>query len=77
MQDLATFLLVRGDYAWLGAGWAGCDCYPPFLSAFDVDYGVPTQPTYSETSPGVFERVWTKATVSFDCNKYKGAITMT
>ena len=19
-------LLVRGDYAWLGAGWAGCDC---------------------------------------------------
>jgi hypothetical protein len=24
MQDLATFLLVRGPFAWLGYGWNGC-----------------------------------------------------
>lgn len=23
-QDIATFLLARGDYAWLGYGWQGC-----------------------------------------------------
>ncbi len=22
--DLASFMLVRGDYAWLGYGWIGC-----------------------------------------------------
>jgi hypothetical protein len=24
MQDLASFLVVRGPYAWLGYGWQGC-----------------------------------------------------
>ena len=24
MQDLASFLLTRGPYSWLGWGWKGC-----------------------------------------------------
>ena len=24
LQDIAGFLLTRGDYAWLGHGWLGC-----------------------------------------------------
>ena len=76
-EDLATFLLLRQDYAWLGYGWLGCDLeyvYPP---EFNVDYGVPTN-LCSETSPnsGVFTRDWTKATVQMDCNTYTGTITM-
>jgi hypothetical protein len=76
-EDLATFLLQRGDYAWLGYGWLGCDLeyvYPP---EFNVDYGVPVS-TCSETTPnsGVFTRDWTKATVQMDCNTYTGTITM-
>jgi hypothetical protein len=75
--DLATFLLQRGDYAWLGYGWLGCDLeyvYPP---EFNVDYGVPTG-TCTETAPnsGVFTRDWTKATVQMNCNTYTGTITM-
>jgi hypothetical protein len=23
-QDLANFLLIRGEHAWLGHGWMGC-----------------------------------------------------
>ena len=46
-QDLATFLLARGPYAWLGSGWLDChdDSYyqqnelrPP---ALELDYGTP------------------------------------
>jgi len=30
-QDLATFLLVRGPFAWIGYTWSGCTdtAYPP------------------------------------------------
>jgi hypothetical protein len=78
VEDLASFLLVRGPYAWLGAGWAGCDCYPDLYAGFERDYGVPSSEGYIETAPGsaVFARSWTKADVSFDCNRGKGAITM-
>ena len=76
MEDLVTFLLVRGEYAWLGAGWAGVNAYPAFYAGFEQDYGVPVDRSYTETEPGVFERRWTKAHVSFDCNSYKGTITM-
>ena len=76
MEDLATFLLVRGAYGWLGAGWAGCNAYPTYYAPFEQDYGVPVDSTYSETrhKSGVFVRNWTKARVSFDCNSYKGTI---
>ena len=76
MEDLATFLLVRGEYAWLGAGWAGCNAYPAFYAGFERDYGMPIDSTYTEVKSGVFARRWTKAHVSFDCNSYKGTIAM-
>jgi hypothetical protein len=68
VEDLASFLLVRGKFAWLGAGWAGCDCYPPFYSGFERDDGHPME-SYAETAAGsgVFAREWTKASVSFNC----------
>ena len=35
-QDLASFLLVRGPYAWLGHGWVGCDREYHFPPEFTV-----------------------------------------
>ena len=43
---------------------------------WDEDYGEPTGPC-KETAPGsgVFERAWSKATVTWDCNTGKESIT--
>jgi len=51
MQDLASFLLVRGRYAWLGYGWQGCtngdthsasgSGYGKWGTELDEDYGEP------------------------------------
>ena len=62
----------------LGAGWAGCDCYPDFYAGFERDYGTPLKASYGESSAGsgVFVREWTKADVRFDCNTGKANITM-
>ena len=77
-QDLATFLLVRGDYAWIGSGWAGtCSGFmadpfwPPVL---DADVGAPLTPFFNETAPGVFNRSWTRVDVGFDCTAWKGSL---
>ena len=77
LEDLASFLLVRGPHAFLGAGWAGCDCYPSFYSGFEGDYGVPVA-SYAETAhgSGVFAREWTKAMVSFNCSSGTATIAM-
>ena len=66
---------MRGPYAWIGFAWVGCS--QPYVrpKALDTDYGTPTS-LCKETSPGVFEREWTKATVAMDCNKWQGEIRM-
>ena len=74
-QDLAGFLLTRGQYAWLGHGWLGCSrkyVYPPALSG---DYGEP-QGLCAEKAPGsgVFTREYTKATVELNCGTWTGSI---
>ena len=86
-QDLATFLLIRGTYAWLGYGWLGCSSgsEPPgaggqpysFPPALTLDYGAPTS-NCSATAPGsgVYTREWSKATVQMDCNTWTPTITM-
>jgi len=87
-QDLVTFLLIRGDFGFLGFNWNGCSYgqNPPggrynqswtFPEALNNDYGDPTS-TCSENSqsPNIFERNFTKSHVSFDCNAWSGAITM-
>lgn len=87
--DIAAFLLMRGPWAWVGAGVWGMS-WPvgitfnssgnavPRPPAMDLDYGVPVDATCSETAPGsgVFVRRWSKASVALDCNTYEGNITM-
>lgn len=73
-NDVATFLLVRGPYAWIGNGWEGCPAAGPTPLPDDIflDFGMPlgnlTQPVQ-----GVFQREWEKATVQFDCNTYNSS----
>jgi len=77
-EDLATFLLVRGPYAWLGYSWVGCDIDYDFPDALKVDYGTPLG-TCSETGPnsGVFTRAFTKAVAQMDCNTWTGTVKVT
>ena len=89
MQDLTSFLLARGPYAWLGYSWLGCSSgneppgagAPPahgpyaFPSELKGDYGEPLEVGCKEVSQGVFQREWSKATVSMNCNTFQGTIT--
>ena len=77
-QDLAAFLATRGPYAWFGYGWTGCaDAKHPFTrpKELDADYGVPLG-FCSETSPGIFERKWSKADIMINCNDFTAEINM-
>ena len=73
-EHLASFLLMRGPYAWIGYAWVGCSKAYVRPKALDTDYGVPVGEC-EETSSGVFEREWSKATVKMDCNSWEGTIT--
>lgn len=77
MEDLASFLLTRGDYGWMGHAWGGCTmdfAYPPVLNE---DFGEPqTIDCHEIGSSAIFVRNWTKATVSVDCNTLSGNIEM-
>jgi hypothetical protein len=74
-QDLANFLLVRGPYAALGHGWLGCSRKYIFPAELNRDYGQPMGLCH-ETSTGVFQRKWSKATVQMNCNTWTPSITM-
>jgi len=74
-QDLATFLLVRGPYAWLGYDWVGCSKPWERPAGMDIDYGVPTSDC-KETQTGVFVREYSKATVTMDCTSWTANIKM-
>lgn len=56
------------------SGWEGY----PRPKELEVDYGVPVDESCHETAEGsgVFERAWSKAAVSMDCNVYAGKIQM-
>jgi hypothetical protein len=76
-QDLASFLLIRGPYAWLGTGWNGCDATyvrPAMLDTLVV--GVPLG-NCSETAPGsgVFVREYSRSSVRMDCTTWTGTFT--
>ena len=84
--DVASFLVARGPWAWLGYGWMGCGCgwenngemdCGGYLrpASFDVDYGEPLG-LCKETRDGLFVREWSKATVSVDCTNLEPQITM-
>jgi hypothetical protein len=76
-QDLANFLLTRGQCAWLGHDWLGCSRSYSFPAELNVNYGEPAK-LCSETSAGsgVFRREWSKATVEMDCNSWTPTIIM-
>lgn len=73
--DVAQFLLTRGEYGYMGYGWHGCVQTPPPSNVYDYDYGEPIG-LCKETSPNVFTRHWTKATVTMDCNTMDPNITL-
>ena len=77
-EDIAAFLILRGDYAWVGTGWVGCITDYPFPAELEVDYGLPLTTYYNETAPGsgVFTRAWTKATATFSCPSWTGTVSM-
>ena len=77
LQDLATFLLVRGPFAWLGYGWIGCNQPWEFRPEMSADYGEPLGACYETAAgSGVFQRKWSKADVQMDCNAWAANITM-
>merc|ERR1712127_968844 len=76
-EDVTNFLLIRGDYAYLGTGWTGCrDIYDFPADVLNADYGEPIGRA-NETAPesGVFVREYTKASIQMDCNTYTPTIT--
>ena len=78
-QDLAAFLLVRSEFAWLGYSWRGCNQQYTRPAMLDADFGVPMDAVCKEVGgagSGVFTRAWTKATVTLDTNSNTATITM-
>ena len=82
--DIAAFLLMRGPWAWTGAGYWGMSWptgqtwnssnvpvdRPPQM---DVDYGAPVDAhCVQTTSPNVFKRQYEHALVTLDCSTYTG-----
>ena len=56
-QNLASFLLMRGPYAyaWAGYSWGGCGKNYTRPAGLDTDYGVP-RGVCAETAPGSAQR---------------------
>ena len=76
LQHLASFLLIRGPYAWIGWAWLGCGNFPYRPKELDVDYGTPLETCHPvKGSPGVFAREYTKSSIRVDCNKWEASIT--
>ncbi|CAE8624234.1 unnamed protein product [Polarella glacialis] len=88
-QDVAFFQLARGDYAWLGWGVWGMtwpfNAEPAHGELPPLPYGVPRPALLSkdfgkpsglckETRSGVFERGYTKAHISLDCNTFTASL---
>ena len=75
LRDVASFLLARGPYAWIGHGWQGCPAAGPGAPPAQLlaDYGVPLD-NVTESGNGVFTRHWSKATVQMDCEAWVGSI---
>ena len=85
-QDIAMFLLVRGEWSWLGVQWLGCthgtepaSPAPPDDGEFalpaqlDLDVGEPLG-VCTEVREGVFEREWSNYRVRMDCNAWRGEL---
>ena len=69
--SIASFLVVRPAYAWIG--WGAGYFTPRWNDAFLWDVGLPVG-NCSQVSPGVFEREWTYGTAHVDCNTYTATV---
>ena len=72
LESIASFLIVRPAFAWLGYG-AGI-VPPKWNDAFLWDVGEPKGDCRNGSTPGVFEREWTYGTAVMDCNTYTGKV---
>ena len=75
-DDIAQFLLVRGEYAWLGLGFVSCHPATNYTlpsGHFERDYGTPTAACVA-AGDGVFRRGYSKVSVEVDCRKGTTAI---
>lgn len=70
--SIASFLIVRPAYAWIGYG-AGY-YQPKWNDAFLWDVGVPVSECRNGSTPGTFERDWTYGTATMDCNTYSASV---
>jgi hypothetical protein len=74
-QDVANFLLLRGEHAYLSAGWSWCSDNNGWNSTLlDADYGEPVDEICQETEPNVFTRQWSRATISMNCSSWTPSI---
>jgi hypothetical protein len=88
-QEVAFFLLARGDYSYWGFGSWGMTWpfqpepahgeLPPLVDGLPVpdllkgSYGVPSK-VCAEVADGVFERTYEKGSVKLDCNTFVGEL---
>ena len=76
MQNLAAFLLTRGDFSFFGAvGPGDAAVFSPlsgsrWFAEYDYDYGTPMGGMRIDGS-GVYSREWTRVTVRLDCNTFE------
>ena len=84
--DVAAFLLMRGPWAWTGAGvwgmswptgmtWNSSNTPVDRPPQMDVNYGAPVDAHCVQTSPNVFQRQFENALVTLDCTTYTGTFT--
>ena len=68
LVDIANFQLIRGESAFLGHGWTGCDNSFEWPVQLDVDFGEPEGLcAETATDSGIFSRNFTKSTISMNC----------
>ena len=65
--SIASFLIVRPAYAWLGGNRLWND-------AFRWNFGEPTSACRNGSAPGTFERDWTFGTATMDCLSYTASV---
>ena len=67
-EQLAMFLLARGDHWWMGNDWIAY-YEPVMLPEWEVDYGTPLNTL--TLVDGVFSRKWSKMDIRLDTNTFE------
>lgn len=70
-QTVASFLIVRPPYGWLGWGWES-DARN-WNDVFNLNVGEP-EGICEEKESGIFTRVWSMGTVELNCNDWSAVL---